>query len=304
MFRCTDCNKEYEVNPGYCDCGNDQFEEIADNFQGNQQYDGYSDGYDDASYGNGYDGYNDGYNDGYSDNGYGDYNAQYQQPYPNQQYQQQQQQYQQPYQQPMNGHHKVKQKKPMSMMDKVGIGVFSLCILLSILAFIFIGKDSGKDSNAMIGTDSNGGSALVKNYSIPTNIDTIWDSTEAPAAPSASKVDPNKILNTKLGSIDQEMNAFLIGMAQAMIDNWDRGGVTGNGVTQMEFVVDKSGTIVGKKIYKYSGNKTLDDSVNKLISTFGKYQIPPSSYDQEIIIISFSAKNGSMKAYYPNVKVH
>ena len=204
----------------------------------------------------------------------------------------------------MSGHHKVKQKKPMSMMDKVGIGVFSLCIFLSILAFIFIRKDSGKDSNAMIGTDSNGGSALVKNYSIPTNIDTIWDSTEAPAAPSASKVDPNKILNTKLGSIDQEMNAFLIGMAQAMIDNWDRGGVTGNGVTQMEFVVDKSGTIVGKKIYKYSGNKTLDDSVNKLISTFGKYQIPPSSYDQEIIIISFSAKNGSMKAYYPNVKVH
>ncbi len=301
MFRCTDCNKEYEVNPGYCDCGNDQFEEIADNFQDNQQYDGYSDDYDDGSYGNGYDGYNDGYNDGYSDNGYGDYNTQYQQPYPNQQYQQQ---YQQPYQQPMSGHHKVKQKKPMSMMDKVGIGVFSLCIFLSILAFIFIGKDSGKDSNAMIGTDSNGGSALVKNYSIPTNIDTIWDSTEAPAAPSASKVDPNKILNTKLGSIDQEMNAFLIGMAQAMIDNWDRGGVTGNGVTQMEFVVDKSGTIVGKKIYKYSGNKTLDDSVNKLISTFGKYQIPPSSYDQEIIIISFSAKNGSMKAYYPNVKVH
>lgn len=301
MFRCTDCNKEYEVNPGYCDCGNDQFEEIADNFQDNQQYDGYSDDYDDGSYGNGYDGYNDGYNDGYSDNGYGDYNTQYQQPYPNQQYQQQ---YQQPYQQPMSGHHKVKQKKPMSMIDKVGIGVFSLCIFLSILAFIFIGKDSGKDSNAMIGTDSNGGSALVKNYSIPTNIDTIWDSTEAPAAPSASKVDPNKILNTKLGSIDQEMNAFLIGMAQAMIDNWDRGGVTGNGVTQMEFVVDKSGTIVGKKIYKYSGNKTLDDSVNKLISTFGKYQIPPSSYDQEIIIISFSAKNGSMKAYYPNVKVH
>ena len=301
MFRCTDCNKEYEVNPGYCDCGNDQFEEIADNFQDNQQYDGYSDDYDDGSYGNGYDGYNDGYNDGYSDNGYGDYNTQYQQPYPNQQYQQQ---YQQPYQQPMSGHHKVKQKKPMSMMDKVGIGVFSLCIFLSILAFIFIGKDSGKDSNAMIGTDSNGGSALVKNYSIPTNIDTIWDSTEAPAAPSASKVDPNKILNTKLGSIDQEMNAFLIGMAQAMIDNWDRGGVTGNAVTQMEFVVDKSGTIVGKKIYKYSGNKTLDDSVNKLISTFGKYQIPPSSYDQEIIIISFSAKNGSMKAYYPNVKVH
>lgn len=301
MFRCTDCNKEYEVNPGYCDCGNDQFEEIIDSVPSQQYDDGYSDGYDDGSYGNdGYndynDGYNDSYNDGYADDGYGDYDAQYQQPYPNQQYQQ-------PYQQPY-GHKKVKQKKPLSMMDKVGIGVFALCILLSILAFIFVGKDSGNDSNAMIGTDQNGGSTLVKNYSIPTNIDTIWDSTEAPQSPSASKVAPNKILNTKLGSIDQEMNTFLIGMAQAMIDNWDRNGITGNGVTQMEFVVDKSGSIVGKKIYKYSGNKTLDDSVNKLIATFGKFQIPPSSYNQEIIIISFSAKNGSMKAYYPNVKVH
>lgn len=297
MFRCTDCNKEYEVNPGYCDCGNDQFEEIIDSVPSQQYDDGYSDGYDDGSYGNdGYNDYNDGYNDGYADDGYGDYDAQYQQPYPNQQYQQQ---YQQPY-----GHKKVKQKKTLSMMDKVGIGVFALCILLSILAFIFVGKDSGNDSNAMIGTDQNGGSTLVKNYSIPTNIDAIWDSTEAPQSPSASKVDPNKILNTKLGSIDQEMNTFLIGMAQAMIDNWDRNGITGNGVTQMEFVVDKSGSIVGKKIYKYSGNKTLDDSVNKLIATFGKFQIPPSSYNQEIIIISFSAKNGSMKAYYPNVKVH
>ncbi len=297
MFRCTDCNKEYEVNPGYCDCGNDQFEEIIDSMPSQQYDDGYSDGYDDGSYGNdGYNDYNDGYNDGYADDGYGNYDAQYQQPYPNQQYQQ-------PYQQPY-GHKKVKQKKPLSMMDKVGIGVFALCILLSILAFIFIGKDSGKDSNAMIGTDQNGGSTLVKNYSIPTNIDAIWDSTEAPQSPSAAKVDPNKILNTKLGSIDQEMNTFLIGMAQAMIDNWDRNGITGNGVTQMEFVVDKSGSIVGKKIYKYSGNKTLDDSVNKLIATFGKFQIPPSSYNQEIIIISFSAKNGSMKAYYPNVKVH
>lgn len=302
MFRCTDCNKVYEVNPGYCDCGNDQFEEFGDN-QGNQQYanagfdggynDGYSDGYSDFG-NNGYDGYNDGYNDGYANNGYG-YNQQYQQ------------QYQQPYPQQMNGQrhgHSHKQKKPMSMMDKVGIGVFAVCILLSILAFIFIGKDSGKESAAMIGTDANGGSSLVKNYSIPTNIDSIWDSTEVPTAPSADKVDPNKILNTKLGSINQEMNAFLIGLAQSMIDNWDRGAITGNGVTQMEFVVEKSGNIVGKKIYKYSGNKSLDDSVAKLISTFGKYQIPPSSYNQEIIIISFSAKNGSMKAYYPNVKVH
>ena len=27
MFRCTDCNKKYEINPEYCDCGNNTFTE-------------------------------------------------------------------------------------------------------------------------------------------------------------------------------------------------------------------------------------------------------------------------------------
>ena len=30
MFRCTECNKEYDIKPDYCDdCGNDMFEEVA-----------------------------------------------------------------------------------------------------------------------------------------------------------------------------------------------------------------------------------------------------------------------------------
>lgn len=28
MYRCTECNKEYEICPDFCDCGNDTFEEI------------------------------------------------------------------------------------------------------------------------------------------------------------------------------------------------------------------------------------------------------------------------------------
>ena len=30
MYRCTECHAEYEEFPEYCDCGNDQFEEITD----------------------------------------------------------------------------------------------------------------------------------------------------------------------------------------------------------------------------------------------------------------------------------
>jgi hypothetical protein len=168
--------------------------------------------------------------------------------------------------------------------------------------FIPIGGGPDPDDNKIVGTDSSGKGTLTKDYSIPTSIDSLWDATQVQAPPSADKVNPNKILNTKLGSLDQGMNSYLIGLAQAMIDNWDRTAISGNGVTQMEFMIEKNGALVAKKIYKYSGNKSLDDSILKLISDFGQYQTPPSSYGQEIIIVSFSSKNGSMKAYYPNIK--
>ncbi|MGN0013798.1 MAG: hypothetical protein ACI37T_00085, partial [Candidatus Gastranaerophilaceae bacterium] len=59
MFRCTDCNKEYPTHPGYCECGNDNFEEISaeqyndDNgYADEEYYDEYADegSYDDEAY--------------------------------------------------------------------------------------------------------------------------------------------------------------------------------------------------------------------------------------------------------------
>ena len=31
MYRCTECNKKFEVCPDFCDCGNDTFEEVFEN---------------------------------------------------------------------------------------------------------------------------------------------------------------------------------------------------------------------------------------------------------------------------------
>lgn len=286
MFRCTDCFKEYAQNPGYCDCGNDQFEEIIDSSYSDDGYDDnaaytqsqeqqyYDDSYDSSSYED--DDYSDSYDDGYEEEEYVPVPKLKKRPRKKQE----------------------KKKKVLTTMDKVGIGVFAVCIILSIFAFIFIG---GNKSSA--NKDASGKPLLVKDYSIPVDINKIWDNSLPASAFSAEKIDPNKILNTKLNSIDSEMNAYLISLAQAMIDGWDRNGISGNGVTQLEFLIQSDGTLAGKKIYKFSGNKSLDNSVGKIITAFSKFQVPPSSYNQEIIIISFSAKNGSMKAYYPNVKV-
>lgn len=266
MFRCTDCGKEYETRPDYCECGNDNFDEVG-SFAAEPQY---SEEYDE--YGNPIQ-YDDG---GFEQEEYV--------PVPKLKYNKK----------PKKS--STRTKKPLTTGDMIGIGVFAVCIVLSLLVFIFMG--SGKTGNRGGG----GNIVLHKDYSIPASIDAIWDSTAAFEPPTAAKVDPSKILNTKLQSLDSEMNSYLISLAEAMIAGWDRSGITGDGVTQMEFRIDKDGKIVGKKIFKFSGNKSLDNSVGMLINSFGKFQTPPSTYNNEVVIISFSSKNGAQKAYFPNVK--
>lgn len=38
MFRCTECNTDYEVKPEFCDCGNDVFIEVDDGTAGVEEY--------------------------------------------------------------------------------------------------------------------------------------------------------------------------------------------------------------------------------------------------------------------------
>ena len=39
MYKCTDCNSEYEEKPDYCECGSNTFEEISSNDNYNADYD-------------------------------------------------------------------------------------------------------------------------------------------------------------------------------------------------------------------------------------------------------------------------
>lgn len=37
MYKCTECGNEYKIKPVYCDCGNDEFDEIKENIAENNQ---------------------------------------------------------------------------------------------------------------------------------------------------------------------------------------------------------------------------------------------------------------------------
>lgn len=293
MFRCLDCYKEYEVHPGFCDeCGSDQFEEVPDNVGQGEIVDGngqYADGYDDYAD----DGY---YNQQgqYPQNGYAQ--TSYSQTYSDDGYYEED--YQQEYVPPAPKLKKKKKKskkkeKKKTIADQIGLPVFIICIVLSICALIFIGAGQKFADN------SSAQKERVKDYTIPTSINSIWDSTPPKAAPSASSVHPSKILNTKLDSIDEELRNYIVNIAGEMSRAWVKDGIQGDGVTQIEFIVNKQGKLVGKKIYKFSGNKSLDDSIGRLINDYTDYQTPPSSYKEEVIILSFKSNNGSLTAFIP-----
>ena len=276
MFRCTDCLKEYTEHPGFCECGNDNFEEIIEAGYTNQQQS--------AQYYDDYDEYDDG--GAYADDGYDDEYEEVAPPPP-----------------PVpklkkTKSKKSKKKKQITTFDKVGIGVFVVCIILSILSFVFIGSDKLSKS----GGGGKGKVLLKKDYTIPNNIDALWDNRLPGGSINAEKLDPSKILNTKLNSIDSELRAYILSLAQEILRNWDRSGISGNGITQIEFKINANGLLEGKKIYKFSGNKSLDSSIATLVGTFKQFQTPPSSYNGEVIIMAFSANNGSTKAYFPNLK--
>lgn len=271
MFRCTDCGKEYTINPGYCeDCGNDQFEEIQ------------------TVAGNGYDDYSD---DGYSDEEYyDDYNNQ--------------QQYQVNYitpQRNIKGKSKKApaKKKGMSKSDQVGIGVFSVCLILGLVILI-----SGFTGGSKKPSSKNNGDKplLTKNYTIPNDINSIWDSTPPSGKPNSLKT-PDKIINARINELDPELKKYLAELLDDMVSNWNRSGIEGNGIAQMEFKLNPIGALDSKKLTRISGNTSLDSSVDALMKEYNTYVAPPSSYKQEYIIISFSSKNGTLKAYFPKVTI-
>ena len=59
---------------------------------------------------------------------------------------------------------------------------------------------------------------------------------------------------------------------------------------------------MNKKVFKPSGNKSLDDSVAKYLDTFKTVTPPPESYNQETIILTFKSVNGISRAIIPSVK--
>lgn len=192
-------------------------------------------------------------------------------------------------------------KKTYNPKEIISIVIFSICIILSIFAWIFVGNDaSGQRSSRDL---SQQGVNEVSTSNIP-DINDIWDATlptyKQQSGQPVEQAQPNGLLNKKMATLSPEMTNYVLILGQTFVAAWPRGSVVGDGSCEIEFSIDKDGRVVNKKIYKASNNKTLDDSVSIMMENITQTSIPPADYQGENIIMAFSILHREFKVFYPH----
>lgn len=194
-------------------------------------------------------------------------------------------------------------KKTYSTQEIISMAIFAVCIVLSVLAWIFVGNNAPA-SSADTQNSYDQTVASVPPSSIP-DIEQIWDST--PPASQKQIGDPmaqptsNQLLNTRMATMSPDLTNYIVTLGQTFVSAWPRGEVAGDGACEIEFSINGGdGRIVNKKIHKASDNKTLNDSIATMLENVTQTSVPPQSYHGEKIIMAFSVLHREYKVYYPH----
>lgn len=192
-------------------------------------------------------------------------------------------------------------KKPPNVKEIISNIIFAICIILSIFAWIFVGKDAAGQNSSHSLSQQTTDSALTSN--IP-DINDIWDNT-LPTSQEQKEIPteaakPKEFLNSKMTTLSSQMTTYVLTLGQTFVSTWPRGTVVGDGACEIEFSVGRDGKVIDKKIYKPSNNKTLDDSVALMMENVTQVTPPPPDYHGENIVMAFSIQHREFKVYYPH----
>lgn len=194
-------------------------------------------------------------------------------------------------------------KKTHNIKEIISIAIFIVCIILSILAWIFVGNGASVSKSDISNTSEQNIDAIAPS-SIP-DIEQVWDSTPPafqkqigdPVAQPAS----TQLLNTRMANMSPDLTNYIVVLGQTFVSAWPRGEVVGDGSCEVEFSINSGdGRIINKKIHKASNNKTLDDSISIMLENVTQTSIPPQTYHGEKIIMAFSILHREFKVYYPH----
>lgn len=286
MYKCKDCGSEYIDKPEYCDCGNNSFEEIVTQDSAEEFVE----------------------KDIEKVNPKKNFFEQY-----------------------------PKLKEFLNSLDIISTSIFALCLILSMLAWIFIGKDDSHIKSSTKPTHHL--QKQVKQENIP-DLDSFWNDTssvEKPKIEEPSPIEvPTPIPNTAPSEPVSELNksqpqapvtitktkqnnnvvkpsavskkapslnpsamsAYKNSLRHALFSRLAVTSVLGVGRCEIEFSVDKSGKLLGRKFSKLSDNKSLNDAVYNMLMSLPQFTPPPTGYNGEKIRLSFYFNNGYYEVSY------
>lgn len=228
-------------------------------------------------------------------------------------------------------------KEILDSLDILSTSIFVVCIILSILSWVFIGKE---DSNIKQEKKTpHHVQKQVKNADIP-DIDSFWNSTppaetkvieqpqvqnpmptpfdnviEPPAptpqynpplpkpSPIVMPVRQKNIVkpstqSQKSASSNSAMMAYKNSLRQVLFSHLAVTSVQGVGRCEIEFSVDKGGRLLNRRFSKLSDNKSLNDAVYNMLMSVPQFSPPPVEYSGEKIRLNFSFDNGYYEVSY------
>lgn len=291
MYKCTDCNQEYDIKPEYCECGNNTFDFID------------------------------------------------KKPVQQVQTAKQPQAQSQPQHQsePVINPQKQETKRHTSRFDVPSLIIFFVCIILSILSIIFIGKDNNEPIKQTVENTK------TKTENIPS-FDKIWkepqevspqkeqrpkevQKTPAPQpvkqtcqnvtqknvkqkAPKKTqsvvntKTTPQNVVkketqnkSTKKDSalIQKELITYKLALRDKIGTSIDFARVVGDGNCTISFKVDATGNLVNRNFSIQSPNNSLNDAVYSAMMRNPTFSPPPSGYKGETLTLNVKIYGGDFE---------
>ena len=144
--------------------------------------------------------------------------------------------------------------------------------------------------------------AIAANIKVP-DVNSYWDNTLPYPTRKTDSYYKLPLLNNQFGSISVKLKKYLGKVGNQFNRYWEPSLVKGSGECRVTFTIDKEGNLDQKytRITDRSNNESLDDSVLLLLSKLNSFDIPPSDYKGERIIIAFKKdESGISKVYYPS----
>ena len=159
-------------------------------------------------------------------------------------------------------------------IDKLSVGIFSLCIILSLIIWFFPIKTHRKTTKT---TEQN-----TTSQNIPTNIDKIWNDTPA-YSPKSESVTPMELYKK---SLENMLNSNLTPKAY-----------NGDGNCRIEFTVADNGKLVNRRMFKENGSDEFNNIVLNMLKNANEHRVPPQEYLGEKFTAKVTVQNGVIKLH-------